>query len=204
MFDFLKGNKKVEQKPVYVINGFLDSGKTSFIRYTIGQPYFQVQGTTLLIICEEGEEEYRKGLLAETDTVLEIIDDLEDFTTAHLMELEKKYRRKYEEKIREMEQSYDRRLRQERANFQRMLKMGLQQGDDAAIMAIDDVFDVNECTAAKFHERHIYYVNKMAHMAVVEDRDDPNMEWTKDTIDRKLLQIVGKDNFVPWEQRMGG
>jgi hypothetical protein len=119
-------------------------------------------------------------------------------------ELEKKYRRKYEEKIREMEQSYDRRLRQERANFQRMLKMGLQQGDDAAIMAIDDVFDVNECTAAKFHERHIYYVNKMAHMAVVEDRDDPNMEWTKDTIDRKLLQIVGKDNFVPWEQRMGG
>ena len=92
MFDFLKGNKKVEQKPVYVINGFLDSGKTSFIRYTIGQPYFQVQGTTLLIICEEGEEEYRKGLLAETDTVLEIIDDLEDFTTAHLMELEKKYR----------------------------------------------------------------------------------------------------------------
>lgn len=119
-------------------------------------------------------------------------------------ELEEKYRRKYEEKIREMELEYDRRLRQERANFQRMLKMGLQQGDDAAIMAIDDVFDVNEYTAAKFHERHIYYVNKMAHMAVVEDRDDPNMEWTKDTIDRKLLQIVGKDNFVPWEQRMGG
>lgn len=119
-------------------------------------------------------------------------------------ELEEKYRRKYEEKVQEMKLSYDRRLRQERANFQRMLKMGLQQGDDAAIMAIDDVFDVNEYTAAKFHERHIYYVNKMAHMAVVEDRDDPNMEWTKDTIDRKLLQIVGKDNFVPWEQRMGG
>lgn len=119
-------------------------------------------------------------------------------------ELEEKYRRKYEEKVREMELYYDRRLRQERANFQRMLKMGLQQGDDAAIMAIDDVFDVNEYTAAKFHERHIYYVNKMAHMAVVEDRDDPNMEWTKDTIDRKLLQIVGKDNFVPWDQRIGG
>ena len=75
---------------------------------------------------------------------------------------------------------------------------------DAAIMAIDDVFDVNEYTAKKFHERHIYYVNQMAHMAVVEDRDDPNMEWTKDTIDKRLLQIVGKDNFAPWEERMGG
>ena len=119
-------------------------------------------------------------------------------------ELEEKYRRKYEEKVREMALNYDRRLRRERANFHRMLKMGLQQGNDAAIMAIDDVFDVNEYSAAKFHERHIYYVNKISHMVVVEDKDDPNMEWSKDTVDRMLLQIVGKDNFVPWDDRMAG
>ena len=92
MLDFLRGKKKVEQKPVYVINGFLDSGKTSFIAYTIGQPYFQIKGTTLLILCEEGEDEYREGLLSQTNTVLEKIEDLEDFTTSHMMELEKKHR----------------------------------------------------------------------------------------------------------------
>lgn len=92
MLDFLKGKKKVEQKPVYVINGFLDSGKTSFIAYTIGQPYFQIKGTTLLILCEEGEGEYSEGLLKQSDTVVEKIEDLDDFTTAHLMELEKKHR----------------------------------------------------------------------------------------------------------------
>ena len=119
-------------------------------------------------------------------------------------ELEEKFRRKYEEKAKELEAEYQVKLAIERANYQRMLKMGMQQGNDAAIMAIDDVFDVNEYSAAKFHERHIFYVNKMAHMAVVEDRDDPNMEWTKDTIDRRLLQIVGKDNFVPWDDRMAG
>ena len=119
-------------------------------------------------------------------------------------ELEEKYRRKYEEKAKQLEAEYQVKLAIERANYQRMLKMGMQQGNDAAIMAIDDVFDVNEYSAAKFHERHIFYVNKMAHMAVVEDRDDPNMEWTKDTIDRRLLQIVGKDNFVPWDDRMAG
>lgn len=119
-------------------------------------------------------------------------------------ELEEKYRRKYEEKAKELEAEYQVKLALEHANYQRMLKMGMQQCDDAAIMAIDDVFDVNEYSAAKFHERHIYYVNKMSHMAVVEDREDPNMEWTKDTIDRRLLQIVGKDNFVPWDDRMGG
>ena len=92
MFDFLKGKKKVEKKPVYVINGFLDSGKSSFIAYTIGQPYFQIQGTTLLILCEEGEEEYRESLLKESGTVVEKIDDLEDFTPSLLMEMEKKHR----------------------------------------------------------------------------------------------------------------
>ena len=45
-------------KPVYVINGFLESGKTEFIAYTLEQPYFQVKGKTLLILCEEGESEY--------------------------------------------------------------------------------------------------------------------------------------------------
>ena len=92
MFDFLKGNKEVEKKPVYVINGFLDSGKSSFIAYTIGQPYFQIQGTTLLILCEEGEGEYRESLLKESGTVVEKIEDLEDFTPSRLMEFEKKYR----------------------------------------------------------------------------------------------------------------
>ena len=44
--------------PVYIISGFLDSGKTEFITYTISQPYFQSKKDTLLIVCEEGENEY--------------------------------------------------------------------------------------------------------------------------------------------------
>ena len=43
-------------KPVYMINGFLESGKTEFITYTLAQPYFQIRGKTLLILCEEGEK----------------------------------------------------------------------------------------------------------------------------------------------------
>ena len=50
-------------KPVYVINGFLESGKTEFIRYTLAQPYFRIKGKTLLIVCEEGEIEFEEKLL---------------------------------------------------------------------------------------------------------------------------------------------
>lgn len=79
-------------KPVYMINGFLESGKTEFITYTLAQPYFQVRGKTLLILCEEGEIEYDAALLRQSRTVLELIDAEEDFTPNKLIELEKKHK----------------------------------------------------------------------------------------------------------------
>ena len=79
-------------KPVYVINGFLESGKTEFICYTLAQPYFQIKGRTLLIVCEEGEVEYDEKLLARSRTDMVVIAEEEDFNTSHLIELEKKYR----------------------------------------------------------------------------------------------------------------
>ena len=79
-------------KPVYIINGFLESGKTEFISYTISQPYFQIRGKTLLIACEEGEVEYDESLLKRSHTILEVIDEEEDFTPDKLLALEKKYK----------------------------------------------------------------------------------------------------------------
>lgn len=78
-------------KPVYVINGFLESGKTEFICYTLGQPYFQIKGRTLLIVCEEGEIEYEAKLLKKSRTDMVVIDE-EEFNTSHLIELEKQYK----------------------------------------------------------------------------------------------------------------
>lgn len=79
-------------KSVFVINGFLDSGKTQFISYTLAQPYFQQKGTTLLIQCEEGEEEYDPALLAKTQTVLATVEDPSEITPEKLVEFDKKYK----------------------------------------------------------------------------------------------------------------
>lgn len=109
---------------------------------------------------------------------------------AMLAQIEEKYRRKYEAL-----------LLQAKADYLRMLDMALQQSSDAALMAADDTFDVNAYSAKKFHDAHIMYMNKISHMAVVEDKDDPEMEWTRDTVDRRVLQIVGEENFIPWDER---
>ncbi|MBR4760578.1 MAG: GTPase, partial [Lachnospiraceae bacterium] len=78
--------------PVYMINGFLDSGKTMFIEYTISQPYFRTKGTTLLVVCEEGENEYDPELLKDSNAVVELVENEEDFTSQTLISFEKKHR----------------------------------------------------------------------------------------------------------------
>lgn len=79
-------------KPVYVINGFLESGKTEFISFTLAQSYFQIKGKTLLILCEEGEREYDESLLKKSRTEVELIEEESDFTPEKLTELEKKHK----------------------------------------------------------------------------------------------------------------
>ncbi|MBQ8184247.1 MAG: GTPase [Lachnospiraceae bacterium] len=77
--------------PVYVINGFLESGKTAFIKETITDPYFSDGGTTLLIACEEGEEEYDEKELKKSRNALVQVEDKEDFNPAFLKGCQRNY-----------------------------------------------------------------------------------------------------------------
>lgn len=74
--------------PIYLITGFLESGKTSFLSFTLSQDYFYIDGKTLLILCEEGEEEYDMETLKMSNTVVEVIEKEEDFTTERLTAME--------------------------------------------------------------------------------------------------------------------
>ena len=47
-----------QEVKVYLFTGFLESGKTKFIRETLEDRRFNDGEPTLLLLCEEGEEEY--------------------------------------------------------------------------------------------------------------------------------------------------
>ena len=79
----------MEKLPIFIINGFLEAGKTQFMKFTMQQEYFQTEGNTLLIVCEEGEEEYDKELLESTHTTVKYIDDISDFTKEKMVEFTK-------------------------------------------------------------------------------------------------------------------
>lgn len=54
----------MKEVPVYLFLGFLDSGKTKFIQETFEDERFDSGENTLLLICEEGEEEYAPSRFA--------------------------------------------------------------------------------------------------------------------------------------------
>ena len=78
--------------PVYAFTGFLESGKTKFIQETLEDPRFNGGERTLLLVCEEGEEEYDISAYPHTNVYKEVIDDLDELTTEELSAMAKKYR----------------------------------------------------------------------------------------------------------------
>lgn len=77
--------------PLFLINGFLEAGKTEFLTFTMSQDYFQAEGKTLLIVCEEGDKEYDRKLLDATRTSVVYADSIADITPERLTELELLY-----------------------------------------------------------------------------------------------------------------
>ena len=77
--------------PVYMIAGFLESGKTTMILDMLKDPTFTSGEKTLVICCEEGEEEYDPDILIEHNTSLVTLEEPEELTSLKLKELNNQY-----------------------------------------------------------------------------------------------------------------
>lgn len=77
------------QIPVYAFTGFLDSGKTKFIQETLEDPRFNAGERTLLLVFEEGEEEYDFSTYPHQNVFLEVLDQ-QTVTTKQLQAIAKK------------------------------------------------------------------------------------------------------------------
>lgn len=84
-------NQQKQEIPVYLFTGFLGAGKTSFIQDILNGEDFNAGERTLLLLCEEGEEEYVPEDFAYPNVYIETVEDEEDLTTELLARLEKKY-----------------------------------------------------------------------------------------------------------------
>ncbi len=77
---------------VFVVTGFLDAGKTTFLTQILEEEGFSEEDKTLIITCEEGEEEYDEKTLSELNIDVVSVDSQEDFTPEFLADCARIYK----------------------------------------------------------------------------------------------------------------
>ncbi len=78
-----------KELPVYLFVGFLESGKTKFIQETFEDPQFDSGDNTLLLVCEEGEEEYDESKFAFSGVTVAVLEDKSELNPENLARLAK-------------------------------------------------------------------------------------------------------------------
>ena len=77
---------------VYMFLGFLESGKTKFIQETLEDPRMETGEKTMLLICEEGEEEYSPEKFAVNNVAVVTLESVEELTMENLEHLTEKHK----------------------------------------------------------------------------------------------------------------
>ncbi len=82
----------MEDISVYLFLGFLDSGKTKFIQETLEDPRMETGERTLLLVCEEGDEEYIPEKFAVKNVTKVTLEGADELTEENLASLTEKYK----------------------------------------------------------------------------------------------------------------
>lgn len=82
----------MEMIPVFLFTGFLEAGKTKFIQGIMEDERFNSGEYTLIIMCEEGEEELDRDKFAKDCVFIEYIDEPSQFSPTMLSMLGKRHR----------------------------------------------------------------------------------------------------------------
>ena len=80
------------QKPIYLFTGFLEAGKTKMIQETMEDKNFNDGCNILLLVCEEGIEEYDPSLFCHPNVHQVLVDKESDLTPSLLAEYDRKYK----------------------------------------------------------------------------------------------------------------
>ena len=81
----------METIAVYLFTGFMDSGKTTLIKETLVENGFGIGSKNLIIVCEDGEEEFDEQELAKMNTSVVYVEDKEGFSRNFIEECVEKY-----------------------------------------------------------------------------------------------------------------
>lgn len=78
--------------PVFLVTGFLEGGKSTFVKEIFNDSEFAEGEKITLIVCENGIEEFEEAFLKENNVTLVKINNKEEFTDSFLNECNKEHK----------------------------------------------------------------------------------------------------------------
>ncbi len=78
-------------KPVYMFTGFLDGGKTTAIKDSLYDTDFNSGEKNLILVFEQGDEEFDADFLEETNSEVVYYDNIDKLTKEEMTKLDKAY-----------------------------------------------------------------------------------------------------------------
>lgn len=90
---------------------------------------------------------------------------------------------------------------QKKAEIDYHRRFSIQWCADAAILAAHEVFQRRGDKIVEFYNAFVKYAHEIAEMTMQDAKDDKHIDYTKGTIDKRLLEILGEEHFQPWEER---
>ena len=87
--------------------------------------------------------------------------------------------------------------------FERKINMVMQMGQDAAMIAANEVLHMGKGRAEAFCLAYMKAANEMSQLMHDDQKDDPDFEYAQAKIDQRIRSIIGDEIFVPWEVRYG-
>jgi len=89
------------------------------------------------------------------------------------------------------------------AEYELKHSIGLQMSLDAAFFATSEVFRMGPGRVKAFFDAYTKNFREMNRLLNEDGKDDEDLVYSTEVIDRRLKEIVGPELFVPWDVRYG-
>lgn len=118
-----------------------------------------------------------------------------------LTKFEAKLREEFRQTLADVVAAYEERIAEDERIYLEKLQIALQMGVDAGKLSANRVLGMGPGRSGPFEDEYRDTMNQMAQMLVEDSKDDADLVYSRELIDRAIKKIDGPGRFKPWDVR---
>lgn len=85
--------------------------------------------------------------------------------------------------------------------YRAKLNVLLQMAEDACLLSTKNVRGLGPASAQALRQEFRKMMNTISELLVEDSKDDPDIVWSRDKVDKALVEIEGPENAKEWDAR---